>query len=114
MRCDLVQLHQCVITKKNISENNEMAEFKKAVEQYQELSKEWAKGKNRDNAKISSHLSKLKMSLTGLTFLPTEDEASTKEAAVCRDTLEIGAQHAVSLHQAPGQSGAVHHGGKLC
>ena len=74
-----------------------MAEFKKAVEQYQELSKEWAKGKNRDNAKISSYLTQLKMSLTGLTFLPTEDEASTKEAAVCRDTLEIGAQHAISL-----------------
>lgn len=75
-----------------------MAEVKsEAVEQYQELSKEWVKGKNRDNAKISSYLTQLKMSLTSLTFLPTEDEASTKEAAVCQDTLEIGAQHAVSL-----------------
>ena len=74
-----------------------MAEFKKAVQQYQDLSKEWAKGRSRDNAKVSSYLSQLKMSLTGLTFLPTGDEASTKEAAVCRDTLEIGAQHAVSL-----------------
>ena len=46
---------------------------------------------------VSSYLAQLKMSLTGLTFLPTGDEASTKEAAVCRDTLEIGAQHAVSL-----------------
>ena len=61
------------------------------------LARSGPRGKNRDNAKISSYLTQLKMSLTGLTFLPTEDEASTKEAAVCRDTLEIGAQHAISL-----------------
>ena len=29
-----------------------MAEFKKAVQQYQELSKEWGKGRSRDNAKV--------------------------------------------------------------
>ena len=29
-----------------------MAEFKKAVQQYQDLSKEWAKGRSRDNAKV--------------------------------------------------------------
>ena len=29
-----------------------MAEFKKAVQQYQDPSKEWVKGRSRDNAKV--------------------------------------------------------------
>ena len=85
MRCDYNSTSAVyVITQKNLLENNEMAEVKsEAVEQYQELSKEWVKGKNRDNAKISSYLTQLKMSLTGLTFLPTRTRlAPTKSLHV--------------------------------
>ena len=79
-----------------------MAELKAVVSEYQELSKEWAKGKNRDSAKISTLLTKLKLSLTELTFLPTKDqEANIQELAVSRDTLEIGAQYAVSVGDIP-------------
>ena len=63
MKCDynstLAALH-VINNKKNISEifgqqttnPTNMAEFKKAVQQYQDLSKEWAKGRSRDNAKV--------------------------------------------------------------
>ena len=79
-----------------------MAELKAVVEEYQELSKEWAKGKNRDSAKIATLLTQLKISLTQLTFFPTKNqEANIKELAVSRDTLEIGAQYAVTVGDIP-------------
>ena len=79
-----------------------MAELKAVVTEYQELSKEWAKGKNRDTAKIATLLTKLKFSLTQLTFLPTKDQdANIQELAVSRDTLEIGAQYAVTVGDIP-------------
>ena len=61
------------------------------MSKYQELSKEWSKGKNRDSAKVSTLLTKLKFSLTQLTFLPTKDqEANIQELAVSRDTFGAG------------------------
>merc|ERR1711872_519288 len=59
-------------------------------------------GKNRDSAKISTLLTQLKFSLTQLAFLPTKDqEANIQELAVSRDTLEIGAQYAVTVGDIP-------------
>jgi len=79
-----------------------MAELKTVVTEYQELSKEWAKGKNRDSSKIGALLTQLKFSLTQLAFLPTKDqEANIQELAVSRDTLEIGAQYAVTVGDIP-------------
>jgi len=79
-----------------------MAELKQVVTQYQELSKEWAKGNSRDKGKVATLLTQLKLSLTQLTFLPTKDqEANIQELAVSRDTLEIGAQYAVSVGDIP-------------
>merc|ERR1712025_782144 len=63
---------------------------------------EWAKGKNRDSTKIATLLTQLKFSLTQLAFLPTKDqEANIQELAVSRDTLEIGAQYAVTVGDIP-------------
>jgi len=79
-----------------------MAQLKAVVTEYQQLSQEWAKGKSRDSAKISALLTQLKFSLTQLTFLPTKDqEANIQELAVSRDTLEIGAQYAVTVGDIP-------------
>merc|ERR1712179_690451 len=62
----------------------------------------WAKGKNRDSSKIGTLLTQLKFSLTQLAFLPTKDqEANIQELAVSRDTLEIGAQYAVTVGDIP-------------
>jgi len=76
--------------------------MKNIVAQYQELSKEWAKGSSRNNDTIRGLLSQLKISLTALSFLPTSDQpASIQELTVCRDTLEIGAQFAVTVGDIP-------------
>jgi len=76
--------------------------MKNIVAQYQDLSKEWAKGSSRNNDTIRGLLSQLKISLTALSFLPTSDQpASIQELTVCRDTLEIGAQFAVTVGDIP-------------
>ena len=73
-----------------------MAELKEAVAEYQALSKEWSKGPKMDKGKVASMLEKLKLMLLKLSFLPTKtEEANLKELVLSRDTLEIGAQHAV-------------------
>ena len=47
-------------------------------------------------------MSQLKISLTALSFLPTgEQSQDIKEVTVSRDTLEIGAQYAVSVGDIP-------------
>ena len=63
----------------------------------------WAKRKNGDIAKIVTLLTQLNFSLTQLTFLPTKDQqdANFHELAVSRDTLEIGAQYAVTVGDIP-------------
>ena len=73
-----------------------MAELKEAVAEYQALSKEWSKGPKMDKGKVATMLEKLKLMLLKLSFLPTKtEEANLKELVLSRDTLEIGAQHAV-------------------
>jgi len=80
-----------------------MAELKEAVTEYQALSKEWSKGPKMDKGKVASMLEKLKLMLLKLSFLPTKtEEANLKELVLSRDTLEIGAQHAVMQEDIPG------------
>ena len=80
-----------------------MAELKEAVAEYQALSKEWSKGPKMDKGKVASMLEKLKLMLLKLSFLPTKtEEANLKELVLSRDTLEIGAQHAVMQEDIPG------------
>jgi len=80
-----------------------MAELKEAVAEYQALSKEWSKGPKMDKGKVGSMLEKLKLMLLKLSFLPTKtEEANLKELVLSRDTLEIGAQHAVMQEDIPG------------
>ena len=47
-----------------------------------------------------SLLNQMKVSLTALSFLPTE-ETDPKELVVARDTLEIGAQFSVLMEDIP-------------
>lgn len=60
------------------------------------LTQEWnRKPPNLD--KCGELLVKLKIALTGLTFMPTQDSSATKqELLVARDILEIGAQWAIA------------------
>jgi len=77
-------------------------DFKAVVALYQDLSKEWGKGKDRDVSKVGKLLNQLKMSLTTLSFLPTgEEKQDVKQMTVSRDTLEIGAQYAVLVQDIP-------------
>jgi len=80
-----------------------MSEFEAVCKQYQELSKEWAKGSGRDNAKVGGLLEEMKFSLTTLAFLPTKSETgpNKQELTVSRDTLEIGAQYSVCVGDIP-------------
>merc|ERR1712083_1084672 len=56
-----------------------------------------------DKGKVASMLEKLKLMLLKLSFLPTKtEEANLKELVLSRDTLEIGAQHAVMQEDIPG------------
>jgi len=79
-----------------------MGDFATVCAQYQELSKEWTKGGNKDLKKIGGMLEELKLSLTTLSFLPTAQGASVQELTVARDTLEIGAQYSVAAGDIPG------------
>merc|ERR1712038_1312278 len=73
-----------------------MAALRDVVSQYQVLTQEWnRKPPNMD--KCGELLKKLKVALTSLSFLPTEDvQASKQELLVARDILEIGAQWAIA------------------
>jgi len=80
-----------------------MAELKAVVTEHLALSAEWKKGERMDKSKVAASLEKLKLLLLQLSFLPTKiDEADNKELVVARDTLEIGAQHAVLVRDIPG------------
>ncbi|CAK1543247.1 unnamed protein product [Leptosia nina] len=73
-----------------------MASVKDAATLYQSLKTEWAK-KPRKLEKCAELLNKIKIALTGLTFLPSNNaEANHKELILARDVLEIGAQWAVA------------------
>ncbi|XP_013387267.1 26S proteasome non-ATPase regulatory subunit 8-like [Lingula anatina] len=78
-----------------------MAALKEVVSTYQQLTQEWNK-KPSDLDKCGALLGKLKVALTGLMFLPTQDTAATKqELLVARDILEIGAQWAIAKRDIP-------------
>ncbi|CAH1792035.1 unnamed protein product, partial [Owenia fusiformis] len=73
-----------------------MANLKDAITMYQNLSQEWQK-KTPNLDKCGELLTKLKIALTGLTFLPTKDSAASKqELLVARDILETGAQYSIA------------------
>jgi len=73
-----------------------MTTLRDVVSQYQLLTQEWnRKPANLD--KCGELLTKLKVGLTYLSFLPTEEvSASKQELLVARDILEIGAQWAIA------------------
>ena len=73
-----------------------MAALSDVVSMYQSLKQEWnRKPQNLD--RCSDYLGKLKVALTTMTFLPTQDaSASKQELLVARDILEIGAQWSIA------------------
>ncbi|OWR53213.1 26S proteasome non-ATPase regulatory subunit 8 [Danaus plexippus] len=73
-----------------------MASVKDVATLYQNLKTEWAK-KPRKLDKCGELLNKIKIALTHLSFLPSNNEAANqKELILGRDVLEIGAQWAVA------------------
>ncbi|XP_064484793.1 26S proteasome non-ATPase regulatory subunit 8-like [Ornithodoros turicata] len=73
-----------------------MALLDEVVANYQLLMQEWSK-KNQNLEKCGELLSKLKVALTQLPFLPTTNTAVTKrELLVARDILEVGAQWSIA------------------
>ncbi|XP_023942549.1 26S proteasome non-ATPase regulatory subunit 8 [Bicyclus anynana] len=73
-----------------------MASVKDVATLYQNLKTEWAK-KPRKLEKCGELLNKIKIALTQLTFLPSNNTAANqKELILARDVLEIGAQWAVA------------------
>ncbi|XP_004925604.1 26S proteasome non-ATPase regulatory subunit 8 [Bombyx mandarina] len=74
-----------------------MATVKDVATLYQNLKTEWAK-KPRKLDKCGELLNKIKIALTQLTFLPSNNVAANqKELILARDVLEIGAQWAVAV-----------------
>ncbi|XP_052700636.1 26S proteasome non-ATPase regulatory subunit 8-like [Crassostrea angulata] len=78
-----------------------MASLKEIVIMYQSLKREWDK-KPPNLDRCGDFLTKLKIALTGVTFLPTDESAPSKqELLVARDILEIGAQWAIAKRDIP-------------
>lgn len=74
-----------------------MASVKDVATLYQNLKTEWAK-KPRKLDKCGELLNKLKIALTQLPFLPSNNmQVNQKELILARDVLEIGAQWAVAV-----------------
>ncbi|XP_078591863.1 26S proteasome non-ATPase regulatory subunit 8-like isoform X2 [Branchiostoma floridae x Branchiostoma japonicum] len=72
------------------------------VQMYQTLSQEWSR-KPPNLQKCGEQLSKLKVCLLELSFLPTADtKPSKQELLVARDILEIGAQWSIMMKDIPG------------
>ncbi|CAG0884519.1 unnamed protein product [Darwinula stevensoni] len=77
-----------------------MAPLNEVVSIYQQLTDHWTrKPPNLD--KCGELLSKLKVALTHLQYLPTHDGASKQELIIARDILEIGAQWSVAVKDIP-------------
>ncbi|KOB77402.1 putative 26S proteasome non-ATPase regulatory subunit 8, partial [Operophtera brumata] len=73
-----------------------MASVKDISSLYQNLKTEWAK-KPRKLDKCGEVLNKIKIALTQMSFLPSNNAAANqKELILARDVLEIGAQWAVA------------------
>nr|ACO10442.1 26S proteasome non-ATPase regulatory subunit 8 [Caligus rogercresseyi] len=80
-----------------------MSQLKSVSSKYEKLSSEWNKKKGRSLEVVGSLLSELKVSLTELSFLPTEShEVSPQELLLARSVLEIGAQYSVEVRDLPG------------
>uniref|UniRef100_A0A1B6MMZ6 26S proteasome non-ATPase regulatory subunit 8 n=1 Tax=Graphocephala atropunctata TaxID=36148 RepID=A0A1B6MMZ6_9HEMI len=78
-----------------------MAAVKEVVTLYQRLKSEWSK-KPQNLEACGQLLSKLKVGLTSLMFLPTSNsKASQQELILARDILEIGAQHSIAVRDIP-------------
>ncbi|GAB6022432.1 26S proteasome non-ATPase regulatory subunit 8 [Chamberlinius hualienensis] len=78
-----------------------MSNLKSAMTDYQLLYKEWTQ-KNCNLDKCGKLLSKLKVDLTQLLFLPTTGEGvSPQELLLARDILEIGAQWSIKVKDIP-------------
>ncbi|XP_002119990.2 26S proteasome non-ATPase regulatory subunit 8 [Ciona intestinalis] len=77
------------------------AGMKEAVTVYQSLKKEFYK-KNANLNVCAQHLCKLKIALTGLSFLPsTQTTPTLQEFVLARDVLEIGAQMSILKRDIP-------------
>ncbi|XP_066282526.1 26S proteasome non-ATPase regulatory subunit 8-like isoform X2 [Branchiostoma lanceolatum] len=82
------------------STNSQVPE--EVVQMYQTLSQEWSR-KPPNLQKCGDQLSKLKVCLLELSFLPTSDtKPSKQELLVARDILEIGAQWSIMTKDIPG------------
>ncbi|XP_046982289.1 26S proteasome non-ATPase regulatory subunit 8 isoform X1 [Schistocerca americana] len=78
-----------------------MAAMKEVVSLYQQLKTEWNKKPPNLN-KCGELLTKLKVGLTHLMFLPTSNStASQQELLLARDILEIGAQWSIAMKDIP-------------
>jgi len=76
--------------------------IRNVVKLYQNLKQEWNK-KPPNLPKCGECLSELKLALTELTFLPSNDENATKqELLIARDILETGALYSVASQDIPG------------
>jgi len=80
-----------------------MTVFEEAVNGYAELSKEF-KGKSPNLQKCGEILSKLKLSLTHLSFLPNDEAPSNKELVLARDIIEMGALYSIASRDIPAYS----------
>jgi len=67
---------------------------------YKLLKKEWDQ-KNPNLNKCGDMLSRLKLSLTQLAFLPTTESATKPELIIARDVLEIGALYSIAIQAIP-------------
>jgi len=75
--------------------------LKDAVSVYQTLKKDFNK-RNPSIEKCDQHMKKLKVALTGLSFLPSNHSASSvQENVLARDVLEIGAQLSIMKRDIP-------------
>ncbi|XP_059481815.1 26S proteasome non-ATPase regulatory subunit 8 [Neocloeon triangulifer] len=79
----------------------ESSAYKQAAISFKALNDEW-KAKPRNLEKIGQILTRLKVELTQLAFLPTDQtNASEKCLLLARDTLEIGAQWSIAKKDIP-------------
>nr|ACO15595.1 26S proteasome non-ATPase regulatory subunit 8 [Caligus clemensi] len=80
-----------------------MSDLKSVSQKYEALMSEWSKKKGRDSDVVSRLLLELKLSLTELSFLPTDSsDVRGQELLLGRGILEVSAQHSLDLRDIPG------------
>ncbi|CAK8694447.1 unnamed protein product [Clavelina lepadiformis] len=78
-----------------------MSALKEAIALYQLLKKDFSK-KNPNLDKCTEHLRNLKIALTGLSFLPSQQSSSSiQEYVLARDVLEVGAKLSIMKKDIP-------------